>query len=684
MKKRVLSVFLSLCLLLSIIPITAFASETHDIANSSLVLDDSCKDNCEGHRVTGTTDSGLLWKQHNITVNGGKHTLIIDNLNIIKAPAAKSGISISGNAQVTLVLEGDSEIHGALNHPAIWVEPGSSLTIEGKGSLNAIAGDYTGSSGAAGIGGGWGNASNGLSNCGDIVINSGNVRAEGSGGGAGIGGGYFTNSNINRPEVTGNVTINGGFVRAIGGKPRGLDQLGGAGIGSGYNQDYAGIVTVNNGVVVAEGGNDKCQSIGGTEILLSGTKTGNGTFTTGKDGKAVIVAAQGIGDQNSKSEWDAVIFTSGADENSVTLSGNTVTLNDSDAEISVFGQPLIDYNLEISPDTTLKVKQNKIDSRYYDSDLRIAENGKLINNGKIELGEKTDASADHSHITLLAGLSQTEGNGTLKQSSKASVRLPLSKDIVNMNAEDGLIYNGLRQTADVDVKLNLWGYSQDFTFDKEYTVKYSDPVNVGTVVVTVASTDKGNLIGTNSVEFSYSISQADFNVNVSNKAEVAAGEKELLSKLPNAKITVINAIHDDLDKLKSGSLKWYMDAEHKNALTDTSLANYKAGDKVTVYWTYNHSDSNFVNGKQGSVVVTVKEAESVLPVIPGGNSDNGSSNGGNGSNSGNISSKIIDSSVTSPDTGANENVLFWSVMMLVSALALTTILVASKKKKIEK
>lgn len=524
----------------------------------------------------------------------------------------------------------------------------------------------------------------GLSNCGDIVINSGNVRAEGSGGGAGIGGGYFTNSNINRPEVTGNVTINGGFVRAIGGKPRGLDQLGGAGIGSGYNQDYAGIVTVNNGVVVAEGGNDKCQSIGGTEILLSGTKTGNGTFTTGKDGKAVIVAVQGIGDQNSKSEWDAVIFTSGADENSVTLSGNTVTLNDSDAEISVFGQPLIDYNLEISPDTTLKVKQNKIDSRYYDSDLRIAENGKLINNGKIELGEKTDASADHSHITLLAGLSQTEGNGTLKQSSKASVRLPLSKDIANMNAEDGLIYNGLRQTADVDVKLNLWGYSQDFTFDKEYTVKYSDPVNVGTVVVTVASTDKGNLIGTNSVEFSYSISQADFNVNVSNKAEVAAGEKELLSKLPNAKITVINAIHDDLDKLKSGSLKWYMDAEHKNALTDTSLANYKAGDKVTVYWTYNHSDSNFVNGKQGSVVVTVKEAESVLPVIPGGNSDNGSSNGGNGSNSGNISSKIIDSSVTSPDTGANENVLFWSVMMLVSALALTTILVASKKKKIEK
>lgn len=677
MKKRVLSVFLSLCMLLSLIPITAFASETHDISKSDLVLDDSCQDNCEGHRVTGTTDSGLVWKKHNVVINGGKHTLIIDNLNIIQPPTAKSGISINGNAQVTLVLEGENEIHGTINHPAIWVESGSTLTIEGNGSLNAVAGDYTGSSGAAGIGGGWGSAANGLSNCGDIIINSGNVRAEGSGGGAGIGGGYFTNDPSNRPKVTGNVTINGGFVRAIGGKPRGLDQLGGAGIGSGYNQDYAGTVTVNGGVVIAEGGNDKCQSIGGTEILLSGVKTENGNFTTGKDGNAVIMAAQGIGDQSAKSEWDAIIFTSGADENSVTLADNTVTLNDSDAEILVFGQPVIDYNLVVSADTVLKVKQNQIDNKYYDSDLRIAENGKLINEGRIELGSKSDASTDHSYITLLEGIAQTSGAGTLTQAGKAAVRLPLSKELVEMSVEDGLIYNGLRQTADINVELNLWGYNQEFTFDKEYTVKYSDPVNAGTVVVTVASTDKGNLIGTDSVEYSYSIAQADFNVNVSNKAEVEEGETQLLSKLPKANITVINAIHDDLSKLKAGSLKWYMDAEHKNALTDTSLKDFKEGDQVTIYWTYDHSDSNFVNGKQGSVVVTVKEAESVLPIIPGGDSDNGNGSGSNGSGD---SSGIIDSSITSPDTGASDSALLWAILMFASALALTTVLVSKKKK----
>lgn len=664
-------------MLLSLIPITAFASETHDISKSDLVLDDSCQDNCEGHRVTGTTDSGLVWKKHNVVINGGKHTLIIDNLNIIQPPTAKSGISISGNAQVTLVLEGENEIHGTINHPAIWVESGSTLTIEGNGSLNAVAGDYTGSSGAAGIGGGWGSAANGLSNCGDIIINSGNVRAEGSGGGAGIGGGYFTNDPSNRPKVTGNVTINGGFVRAIGGKPRGLDQLGGAGIGSGYNQDYAGTVTVNGGVVIAEGGNDKCQSIGGTEILLSGVKTENGTFTTGKDGNAVIMAAQGIGDQSAKSEWDAIIFISGADENSVTLADNTVTLNDSDAEILVFGQPVIDYNLVVSADTVLKVKQNQIDNKYYDSDLRIAENGKLINEGRIELGSKSDASTDHSYITLLEGIAQTSGAGTLTQAGKAAVRLPLSKELVEMSVEDGLIYNGLRQTADINVELNLWGYNQEFTFDKEYTVKYSDPVNAGTVVVTVASTDKGNLIGTDSVEYSYSIAQADFNVNVSNKAEVEEGETQLLSKLPKANITVINAIHDDLSKLKAGSLKWYMDAEHKNALTDTSLKDFKEGDQVTIYWTYDHSDSNFVNGKQGSVVVTVKEAESVLPIIPGGDSDNGNGSGSNGSGD---SSGIIDSSITSPDTGASDSALLWAILMFASALALTTVLVSKKKK----
>lgn len=677
MKKRVLSVFLSLCMILSLIPITAFASETHDISKSDLVLDDSCQDNCEGHRVTGTTDSGLVWKKHNVVINGGKHTLIIDNLNIIQPPTAKSGISINGNAQVTLVLEGENEIHGTINHPAIWVESGSTLTIEGNGSLNAVAGDYTGSSGAAGIGGGWGSAANGLSNCGDIIINSGNVRAEGSGGGAGIGGGYFTNDPSNRPKVTGNVTINGGYVRAIGGKPRGLDQLGGAGIGSGYNQDYAGTVTVNGGVVIAEGGNDKCQSIGGTEILLSGVKTENGNFTTGKDGNAVIMAAQGIGDQSAKSEWDAIIFTSGADENSVTLADNTVTLNDSDAEILVFGQPVIDYNLVVSADTVLKVKQNQIDNKYYDSDLRIAENGKLINEGRIELGSKSDASTDHSYITLLEGIAQTSGAGTLTQAGKAAVRLPLSKELVEMSVEDGLIYNGLRQTADINVELNLWGYNQEFTFDKEYTVKYSDPVNAGTVVVTVASTDKGNLIGTDSVEYSYSIAQADFNVNVSNKAEVEEGETQLLSKLPKADITVINAIHDDLSKLKAGSLKWYMDAEHKNALTDTSLKDFKEGDQVTIYWTYDHSDSNFVNGKQGSVVVTVKEAESVLPIIPGGDSDNGNGSGSNGSGD---SSGIIDSSITSPDTGASDSALLWAILMFASALALTTVLVSKKKK----
>ena len=246
-----------------------------------------------------------------------------------------------------------------------------------------------------------------------------------------------------------------------------------------------------------------------------------------------------------------------------------------------------------------------------------------------------------------------------------------------MSVEDGLIYNGLRQTADINVELNLWGYNQEFTFDKEYTVKYSDPVNAGTVVVTVASTDKGNLIGTDSVEYSYSIAQADFNVNVSNKAEVEEGETQLLSKLPKANITVINAIHDDLSKLKAGSLKWYMDAEHKNALTDTSLKDFKEGDQVTIYWTYDHSDSNFVNGKQGSVVVTVKEAESVLPIIPGGDSDNGNGSGSNGSGD---SSGIIDSSITSPDTGASDSALLWAILMFASALALTTVLVSKKKK----
>ena len=95
-------------------------------------------------------------------------------------------MDIANGSQVTLVLDGSNTLNGNWNHPGIWVESGSSLTIEGDGSLYARAKNGTPGMGAAGIGSSYGADPN----FGDITINGGTVKAYGSAGGAGIGGGY--------------------------------------------------------------------------------------------------------------------------------------------------------------------------------------------------------------------------------------------------------------------------------------------------------------------------------------------------------------------------------------------------------------------------------------------------------------------------------------------------------------
>ena len=157
-KKRWFAALLSLCMLLSILPSTSIAfSESEE------------------------TWSGNRRKQ---TIDGGTHTITLSNLTIDSPGVEKSAIDITGNADVTFILEGNNTLRGYRNHPAIWVESGSSVTFEGNGLLEASAGGASIGLGAAGIGGGYGASSN----FGNITINGGTIIARGSGGGAGIGG----------------------------------------------------------------------------------------------------------------------------------------------------------------------------------------------------------------------------------------------------------------------------------------------------------------------------------------------------------------------------------------------------------------------------------------------------------------------------------------------------------------
>ena len=563
-KKRWLAALLTLCMLLSILPSISLAF--------------------------GKSEETWSGNRTNQTIDGGTHTITLSNLTIDSPRLGKSAIDITGNADVTFILEGNNTLRGYRNHPAIWVESGSSVTFEGNGLLEASAGGASIGLGAAGIGGGYGASSN----FGNITINGGTIIARGSGGGAGIGGGYEVGSGT----VTGNVTINGGYVTAIGGSS---GSTGGAGIGSGENANYSGTVTINGGVVYAEGGADSTSIGSGNRAI--GTSD-NGAFTTGTGGNAVIVAPDGIGDPSGFADWDGIFINYEGSNTSATVGEDgTVHLNDTEANIQVWGEPVIDYPLVVESGTELRVVQN--DRNYAYATLETGQDGKLTNNGTVTVDEG-------STLILREGLDQTDGSGTLE--CTGTVKLPPEEKLIALSGAEDLTYNGTEQSPEVSVTLNLWGYSHTYGNPADYTVTYTDATNAGeTAKAVVTSTGAGDLLA-GSASKTFVIQPAAYSINVSDgKWTVAHGETQLLSKLPPATISIDPSIQDDLTGLRAGNLTWYMDGQHSQAVTDTSLQNTSAGEEVPLYWVFSHSDSNFApESKSGTLTITITN----LPIYP--------------------------------------------------------------------
>lgn len=617
MKKRLLAAVVAVLMVVSFFPISGYAAEQHDVGNGDVSISAHSSGSCPGHVITGTSDTVIAWNQHNISISGGTHTKTLKDVNIATPGIGKSAIDIQDGANVTIVLEGSNSLYGATSHPAIWVEEGSSLTIElkdnsnlyggasspailveenssliveGTGSLTAEAGTSTPGTGAAAIGSGYGTNTS----LGNIIINGGTIVARGSGGGAGIGGGYETGSGT----CSGNITINGGYVKAFGGQS-GLGVTGGAGIGSGENANYGGTITINGGVVYAEGGADS-MSIGAGGRGIG--ESGNGTFSTGTNGNAVIVAPDGIGDPSDNINWDGIFISYEGNENSATVSGNTVTLNDSAANIQVWGEPVIDYNLTVASGTTLKITDN--DRNNKGATLGVATGSTLTNNGTIELYGNAGNS---SFLILNEGRSQTAGNGTLTVGQYGAVKLPLSQEMVIINGTDGLSYTGEAKEPIETAKLeNLWGYTQGFTRNEDYTVSYLNNVNAGTATVSVTSTGTGHLLGTDTVNINFNIAKADFFINLPAEWSVKEGEDNLIAKLPKpVSITADSSIKDNLAGVKAGTLTWYMDKSMTQPVTDTYLQDKVAGENVTLYWSYSHNDGNFVSPKTGQMTAKI-------------------------------------------------------------------------------
>ena len=226
--------------------------QTPDAATGGIYLDENGEEKPIPDNITEITNNNppTTWGD---TANDGWYI-------VRGAVTIDSRVTVSGDVHLILTDGAHLTVNGG-----IGVSEGNNLTIyaqstgEHMGTLIATANDRNN----AGIGGG--DSGNG----GSITINGGDVRATGGRDGAGIGGGWS--------GAGGSITINGGDVTATGGSY-------GAGIGGGYYGD-------------------------------------GGSFFTGTDGQAVIIASS-ISDQSGKqNNWSGLII----EGNTGKLYGSIVT-----------------------------------------------------------------------------------------------------------------------------------------------------------------------------------------------------------------------------------------------------------------------------------------------------------------------------------------------------------------------
>ena len=219
----------------------------------------------------GKTISGILGANVKISIAAGATVTLRDvTINGIYRDDSYlwAGINCEGNA--TLILKGTNKVKGFHEYyPGIHVTEGSTLTIQGDGSLTASSNGW-----GAGIGSGRHGFVNSSSSagffapCGNINIQGGTITATGGTGAAGIG--AATRSSC------GNITISGGTITATGGEYA-------AGIGSG-SYDYweidnssCGNITISGAHVTATKGGGSPNSIGKGNGASCGTVTIGGT-----------------------------------------------------------------------------------------------------------------------------------------------------------------------------------------------------------------------------------------------------------------------------------------------------------------------------------------------------------------------------------------------------------------------
>ena len=338
MKKRILSILLLCCMVLTLLPTTAFAAETGAMDTIPAKFDveiDLCgrtkdiniNDSKTYYIYSSSSDPDFVWTKK-IQINGKKAAphIFLDNVNIqVNKDAKTPAIELHGKASAYLYfINRDSKLTGATGRAAIQKNrsEGQLCVQVMKGTTVTCQGGYK----AAGIGGSWAtrNIAESLFNL-DMYghganmhfgsqtnpsLWSGTIIAKGGDGGAGIGGGrngsgeklYFYSGKIEAKGGEAGSGIGGSFkgrgrdIYIYGGDISATGGDGGAGIGGGCwksLQDMDGDTAAYNiniygGKINAHGGYNGA-GIGGGQFVPARdiTITGGEITAHGTHGAAI-------------------------------------------------------------------------------------------------------------------------------------------------------------------------------------------------------------------------------------------------------------------------------------------------------------------------------------------------------------------------------------------------------------
>ena len=320
MKKRILSIILLCCMVLTLLPTAVFAAETGTLDTIPTKFDveiDLCyrtsdiniKDSKTYYIYSSSSDPDFVWTKK-IQINGKKAAphIFLDNVNIqVNKDAKTPAIELHGKASAYLYfINRDSKLTGATGRAAIQKNrsEGQLCVQVMEGTTVTCQGGYK----AAGIGGSWGtrNIAESLFNL-DMYghganmhfgsqtnpsLWSGTIIAKGGDGGAGIGGGrngsgeklYFYSGKIEAKGGEAASGIGGSFkgrgrdIYIYGGDISATGGEGGAGIGGGCwtsEQDMDGDTAAYN--INIYGG--KIYACGG----YNGAGIGGGQFVPARD-----------------------------------------------------------------------------------------------------------------------------------------------------------------------------------------------------------------------------------------------------------------------------------------------------------------------------------------------------------------------------------------------------------------